>query len=1004
MTEQTFRSPNFYEREIDLSVAGVSTPTGVPAGVIATSNKGPAFVPISVGNFNEFKTVFGDLDSKKFGPYAANEWLKHRSALTFMRVLGAGANKTDAQILLTETTGRVTNAGFVLEGTPAADDDMGRHTGVVQFLCARHEITANESFIPMLTDNDSIVEGSNANLVRGLIMTPSTARIMVLDGDEASSGKFISTGPNDDATVASGRVKIVISSSLGDTFARIDGLTGIKILTASLDPTSDDYFGKLLNRDPDKFVTEQHLLYADFPVDEEIAIATQVSIMSGSAATSDSSAETSSTFRKLFGAYDSRYTTPASPWFISQPFGAKEHKLFKIEAFDDGEYANKLYKITISNILASNNDVDPYGTFTVNIRDWNDTDTNQSILESFPNCSLNPKSENYIAARIGDRKVKFNFDATTESERRLVASGKYPNRSQLVRVVVADDVDRGLVPAQSLPFGFTGLEVLKTNDSLTDAPDTTPRLGGIIADGVAQALSGSIVPPIPFRYKVTRGEAPVSPAFMGAPSSTEVASQQYTWGVKFERNVTPRNANVSSEQNGLVASLTKFMGIKKLDVLVTGSGADDLNNNKFTLARVALPASAITDLTGSASKHMREAAYVRNGKPDASDASVIDALWPGKRITLGTLLTRGTATQFNKFSPFAKFTTFMAGGYDGVNFLDRDARRLNDKATSFESAAGAGASYTSPGFATNQAGIAQNNSSVHSYKTAIDIMTDPTVVNHDVLVIPGIREPFITDHTNNRIRDYGLAFYVKDISSYDDAGARLYDDSTEKPNVDRTVTSFNSRVIDNSFSAAYFPDVFIDDVQNKRIVKVPASVAVMGALAFNDRVQYPWFAPAGFNRASLDFVKNVTVRLNSGDRDKLYDARINPIATFPRQGFVIYGQKTLQLAKSSLDRVNVRRMLLVVKRVVIAEAKALVFENSSAAERAKFVSNVNQKLAIIQAQAGIETYRTIMNETNNTPEDEELNRVNGRVIVLPTKTIEFISLEFVVSRAGISFA
>src|SRR3990167_10026993 len=131
MAEQTFRSPNFYEREIDLSAPRPVGPVGTPAGVIGTANRGPAFVPVTVGNFDEFVSFFGNVDPKLFGPYAVNEFLKHRTALTYMRVLGAGANETSAHISTTAATGRVNGAGFYLNGSTSADT-LGRHNGIVQ--------------------------------------------------------------------------------------------------------------------------------------------------------------------------------------------------------------------------------------------------------------------------------------------------------------------------------------------------------------------------------------------------------------------------------------------------------------------------------------------------------------------------------------------------------------------------------------------------------------------------------------------------------------------------------------------------------------------------------------------------------------------------------------------------------------------------------------------------------------------------------------------------------
>jgi phage tail sheath protein FI len=245
--------------------------------------------------------------------------------------------------------------------------------------------------------------------------------------------------------------------------------------------------------------------------------------------------------------------------------------------------------------------------------------------------------------------------------------------------------------------------------------------------------------------------------------------------------------------------------------------------------------------------------------------------------------------------------------------------------------------------------------------------------------------------------------YVMDIPAYDDTRFRLWDGTTTKPSVRYTSEEFVGRAVDNNYVSTYFPDVHVNDEVNGRRVIVPPSVAVLGAMAFNDKVSYPWFAPAGFNRGALDFVTNAKVRLNSGDRDTLYSARINPIAVFPTGGYVIFGQKTLQLAKTALDRVNVRRLMIEVKRVVAGIANSILFEQNTPTTRAKFVSQVTPRLALIQAQAGIEKFRVVMDETNNTQVDVENNRVNGKIVVVPTKAVEFISIDFVITNAGVQF-
>lgn len=1002
MSEISFKSPGFFDSETDASVPVLGGLSGVPASVIGTSNKGPAFVPVSVSNFDEFQGVFGSLDPKHYGPYAANEFLKNKSAFTYLRVLGAGSNITAGDILTTQTTGRVLNAGFKLNGNVATPDN--RHNGSVQFLTAVHTVQSAEAFgFPMFTDNDSFSAAAGVKLLRGTVLLASGARMMVLDGNQSAIGAF-TTNLDDAAAVTSGKFKLVISSTLGNEFFNADGNPGVRIFTASLDPSDQDYFAKILNTDPDKFVQEQHLLYADFAVDAEIATATTVAFVSGSANTSTDSGEQSTPMRQAYGAFDTRFKAPTTSFFISQPYGTTEYDLFRFEALDDGEFANKLYKISIANIKASLNDADPHGTFSVQIRDWNDTDTNPVILEQFSNCSLNPNSSNYVGKLIGDRKLFFNFDTTIDTERRLTATGKYPNQSKFVRVIISDQVDREMIPTTALPFGFRGAELLKTTISLTDASPSaaTARLAGVLGSGVASALSGAILPPVPFRVKVTKGEVETAATWLGQPGPTEIASSQFYWGVKFERNTLPSNANIVSEKNALLESFTKFAGIQKLDVLVTGSGADNFNNNKFSLSRVALSNASVSDLTASVNDHMKEAAYFRNAHIDPTTYAVSDPVI-GDRITFASLLANGTASDFNRFSSYTKFTNFMYGGFDGTNFLDRDARRLNDKASSFDLGGGAEQTYVAPGMLVNPAGSGQQNSAVISYVTALGIMTDAFAVNTNLIAIPGIRESFITDTAMKLTTDYGLALYVMDIPSYDDSQNRLFDDSTGKPSIDQVANMVDARGIDNNYTSTYYPDVYINDTQNKRRVLVPASVAAYGALGFNDRISYPWFAPAGFNRAALDFVTNVKVRLNVPDRDRLYESRINPIATFPKLGFVIYGQKTLQVDKSALDRVNVRRLLLEVKRIIIQIANDIVFEQNTPETRNKFVADSILQLGFIQAQAGIEKFQVVMNESNNTQQDVDLNRLNGKVIIVPTRTIEFIQMDFVITNSGVSF-
>lgn len=1055
MAEQTFRSPGFFEREIDIAPV-VQGPVGTPAGIIGTAVKGPAFVPVTIGSFEDFRTKFGDLEPSKFGPYAVREFLKNRASLTYIRVLGAGANDSSDDMSNTKKQGTVKNAGFTTFGmaTPGTD---GRHQGVVQFICAKHFVSASESVtLPIFTDNSSFDTGDYAeagetvNLVRGMILTPSGTRIMLLNGSgEASPAAGSWMNLNDSCTVRTtgqekekGLIKLVISSSAGSGYAVTDKRKGIRILSCSLDPAHDAYIGKVLNTDPASFISQEHLLYAHFPVEQELASvdtdANSVGILSGSASSSSTSGLSSLTFRQLFGRLDTRFTTPRTTSIISQPFGDAEFDLFHFETLSDGAWGNDQYKISIRNLRKSDDPNNPYGTFTVEVRAFDDLDSDQQVIESFPECNLDSKSERYIAAVIGDMKAYYSFDAEDEEERRIIVGGIYPNKSNAVRVVISSILESGEVPAQALPFGFRGVPMLKTNDQLTDRATAVaymPTYGATPARRLAgslptakRTLTGSIVPPVPFRFKVTKGEYKnqTDASWAGYPGTNEVASSKYYWGVKFERvplTGSVANAGFKPNQgvvrNELIENFAKLLGIAKLDTMVTGTAADYFNDNKFTLSKVALgntvgasqklTAVLVGNLTGSAKEHMREAAYLRNVTPDPSNYLLKDVASGGNRISLGTLVNLTSSVYFNRFTEWAKFSTMFYGGFDGVNILDKNAAKLNDKSASVDTNGGANTSVYSPGLvdssaaATNVAGTGKDNNGIASYRTAIKIMTDEMTVNTNILAVPGIRDTFVTDYAASRTKDYSMAIYLMDILHYDESGNRLFDDSTTKPDVARTAEEFAGRGIDNNYVATYFPDVFIDDPYNRRKILVPSSVAAVAALGYNDKVSYPWFAPAGFNRAALSMVSNVDVRLNASDRDELYDSRINPVATFPREGYVIFGQKTLQISKSALDRVNVRRLMLEIKRTISNIAKRFVFEQNTPETRSRFVGQVVPLLALVQAQAGIEKFGVTMDDTNNSEEDVSANRLNGRIVVVPTRTVEFISVDFIIDTTGASF-
>jgi hypothetical protein len=964
---------------------------------------GPAFVPTTITSLSEFTTIFGDVENDRSPAYyAAQEYFKSGDALTFVRVLGAGGNASSGDALTTQTKGTTVGAGFVISGSAASATDL-RGKGFVQFIVGKHTLQDAEAAYPIFTQNSSFPGASPSsvvNLVRGMLLLASGTRVQVLDNTVAYSP---SNASDDLATPsAAGNFKIVISSS-APGFGTADGYTGLRIYTASLDPNSSNYISNVLNTSPEMFQSSEHLLYADYPVDTAIATPTvsagSVAIVSGSNSTS-ATGDASLPFVRGFGKFDARFQAARTTPFISQPFVDKEYELFHVETIGSGIDTSLKFKISISNLRRSDDPANPYGTFTVLVRDFYDSDTDVRILEQFPLCDLNPASDRYIAKVIGDRRRYFNFDAASESERRFITSGRFPNNSRFVRVVMNSLVESGNVPAAALPFGFTGLPVVKTSDTLIDSGNTR-RLGLV---GATTSLTASILPPVPMRFKVTTGQTDSSPSFFGQEGVQESVNGQLYWGVKTENVTDALDPNSGTSRSKYLENIVKFSGIQKLDMLTSGSGADTFGSNKFTLAKVAFYNGAVADVTGTVNQHMINAFYGRGATPAAPDYKVTFA-GESARITFATLATQTSPYQFNRFSDFTKFTNVMYGGWDGTNILDRDMAALNDRASSSETG---GKAITSPNIGlsisstSNTFGTGAANSVVNSYRGAISIITDPLVSTSNTITIPGIRDSNITNYALLRTRQYARGFYLMDIPTYDDDNVRIFD-ATDMPDVSNTIQAFSGRGIDNRYAATYFPDVNLIDSTSGRRIRVPASVAALSAIAQNDKLAFPWYAPAGFNRASLADVTGLATRLTSADRDSLYDARINPITSFPGAGFVIFGQKTLQIARSSLDRVNVMRMLIELARRVGVIGLQYVFEQNTASVRARFVNQLTSELTLVQSQSGIEAFRVVMDETNNTAVDIEQNKLNGRILLVPTRAVEYIAIDFIITNAGVEF-
>jgi phage tail sheath protein FI len=217
-----------------------------------------------------------------------------------------------------------------------------------------------------------------------------------------------------------------------------------------------------------------------------------------------------------------------------------------------------------------------------------------------------------------------------------------------------------------------------------------------------------------------------------------------------------------------------------------------------------------------------------------------------------------------------------------------------------------------------------------------------------------------------------------------------------------TVTN-GAQAYDNSYGATYWPWVQVRAQETGRLHFVPASTIIPGVYEYNDKVSAEWFAPAGLNRGGLPTVIQPERRLTVAQRNTLYTAKVNPIAVFPGQGTVVYGQKTLQARASALDRVNVRRLLIALKGYIGQIAETLVFEQNTAVTRNRFLSQVNPYLEYVQQRQGLYAFRVVMDETNNTPDVIDRNLLVGAIYLQPTRTAEYIQLDFNVLPTGVTF-
>ena len=645
-------------------------------------------------------------------------------------------------------------------------------------------------------------------------------------------------------------------------------------------------------------------------------------------------------------------------WFVGQHTGDASsydpsalQKLFKLVGVGHGEWLHKNVKISIERIKQSTSDTSDYGTFSVVLRSVSDLDSSMSVLERFDSLSLNPNSPKFIAKVIGDQ-----FTVWDETTRSLKSYGEYPNQSKFVRVEMNTDVEAGATDPVLLPFGYWG----------------PPKWSDLL--------------------DVTAASDP-SDYFLAFSSSAAPLPKQHS----------SADHQIYSDFGAALTASFKFPTDYLRESSADG-GLGDPTNSSFGYSNVRSAAVYRNDL--SATDHHR-LLFNSTDLLDSSDISVpgVEASYVfslhevsasgGDYVYSSGSMVAGTSVTSASFSDlldlgFDSFTAPLWGGFDGLDIQKPD-----------------------PFYNAGLVGKTEKTSyAYYTLKRAIDTVADPEAINMSLLSVPGLTAEGLTTHMVRVCENRADAMALIDLPNvYLPSHEAYYPTKQERIGTTPRAAANNlkQRVIDSSYGATFYPWVQTVDDATAQTVWIPPTVAVMGVLASSEKRSELWFAPAGFNRGGLsDGAANIPVvavseRLSSKDRDLLYEARINPIASFPSSGIVLFGQKTLQERPSSLDRINVRRLVIFLKKQISILSTQVLFEQNVQSTWNRFKSLIEPFLANVKVRFGITDYKLILDESTTTPDLVDQNVMYAKIMVKPAKAIEFIAIDFVIASSGASF-
>jgi len=579
--------------------------------------------------------------------------------------------------------------------------------------------------------------------------------------------------------------------------------------------------------------------------------------------------------------------------------------------------------------------------FDVVVRDFYDTDANPIVLEKYTRCTLDPTAPNFIARKIG------------------TSDGEYELKSTYTMLELADAVIDGDLK-DALPAGFEGY---KFRESCTSTINPYPK----------------------WKTKYYEpGETVFDPYF----DSNGVSNASISAGDNIRKNYLGFS---NGDGAAIDYDFFEYKGFKTPTSVCTSTTGSDWP----TLTQGFHMDSGATVVIAGSGSYLTETASTLSGK---SMFMVGDASFQSEPTS--------TTDPYYKIQS-RKFTLAPYGGFDGWDEYrktrtNQDGYRLG--MTGYKYGACADSTYTdATGLGSfKKISTTESNTDYDAYKQAIHKFENPESVDINVFATPGIdyvnNLALVNDAIDMVETDRADSLYITTTPDYN-LFVNTTSDSGNKIDPTEAVNNMEDSFIDSNYTATYYPWVLVRDNNTNKQLYIPPTAEVARNLALTDNIAFPWFASAGYTRGIVNAIKART-KLTLDERDTLYVGRLNPIATFSDVGPIIFGNKTLQVKESALDRINVRRLLLQTRKLISAVAVRLLFEQNDDVVRQQFLDLVNPILDSIRRDRGLTDFRVVL---SNDPEEIDRNELNGKIYIKPTRALEFIFIEFLITPTGASF-